>query len=194
MKKAYIAGLIISLALPGLVYAQYAPTYSNSYQSPYQYQPYQYQQYPYQNSYPNYYNNSYYSNNQYSYNYYYPQPTCTITAVPAPGTYASSYGNRYYGAYGYPMSQYTTMLLSWSSTNATSAYLSFNTASVAPYGSMVVYPQAGQTYTMTVSGPGGTASCSAATYRPYTNANSYAQYPQNYYPPYQNSYQVYPSY
>ncbi|MEK7509448.1 MAG: hypothetical protein AAB605_01925 [Patescibacteria group bacterium] len=81
----------------------------------------------------------------YPYTPYYNQPpSCTITL----------------GGYTYNPSQIynQTATLSWSSQNATNAYIS-SIGSVAPNGAQVVYPQQSQYYTMTVYGPGGTASC-----------------------------------
>jgi hypothetical protein len=80
-----------------------------------------------------------------------PQPYCTISI--------SNYNNNAYGQYG---SQLAT--LTWSSSNATSGHISPNVGTVSSYGSMTVYPVSGQTYTMTVYGPGGSANCSTPNY------------------------------
>jgi len=75
------------------------------------------------------------------------QPSCTITITNYNG-----------GAYGpYATNQLAT--LSWTSSNATSAYISPNVGTVSGYGSMQVYPVNGQPYTMTVYGQSGTATC-----------------------------------
>ena len=53
-----------------------------------------------------------------------------------------------------------TVTLSWSSTNATSLTLSPGVGSVAPEGSTRVTPDSSTTYTISASGPGGTADAS----------------------------------
>ncbi len=73
-------------------------------------------------------------------------PSCTINA--------SSYVS--YGAYSNQ-----PITLSWSSNNATSAYITPLVGSVSTSGSTIVYPQGYTTYTLTVSGPHGTATCQA---------------------------------
>lgn len=74
-------------------------------------------------------------------------PSCWITLTP-------QYG--YSGSYNY--NQQGT--LSWGSTNVTSAYISPNIGTVSSYGSQTVYTSGNnQIYVMTVSGPGGTATC-----------------------------------
>lgn len=77
---------------------------------------------------------------------------CTITLT--------NYNNNAYGSYGY--NQLAT--LTWSATGATSGYISPTVGSVSTYGSMQVYPTNGQTYTMTVYGQGGSATCSTQPY------------------------------
>ncbi|MDY0302541.1 MAG: hypothetical protein RBR98_02010, partial [Candidatus Moranbacteria bacterium] len=72
-----------------------------------------------------------------------PKPTCSISANP---TTINSGG---------------TSTLSWSSANATSASINQNIGSVATGGTKSVKPATSTTYTMTVSGAGGTATCSA---------------------------------
>lgn len=76
-----------------------------------------------------------------------PAPSCIITITNGNNT---NYG---------PSTQVAT--LTWSSMNATSAYISPNVGNVSPFGSMQVYPTSGQVYTMTVYGQGGTAYCTA---------------------------------
>lgn len=75
-----------------------------------------------------------------------PTPSCTI--------YAS---NGYVASYGYN----APVTLTWSSSNATSAYISPNVGNVQAQGSTTVVPTGYTTYTMTVYGPGGTATCQA---------------------------------
>src|SRR3989338_6886294 len=67
---------------------------------------------------------------------------CTISASP------SSIPN--------PQAAYLT----WSSTGATSAWLSDGIGTVAPTGSLAVRPNTSKTYTLTISGYGGTRTCS----------------------------------
>src|SRR3989344_4671665 len=98
----------------------YNYNYNNNYNSNYGYS------YPYYNYYPPTY---YYYPTTY-YNYTYPAPSCTITAT-----------NSYDTSYGYTGYSYTPITLSWSSSNATSAYISPNVGSVSTYGSVTVYPQ-----------------------------------------------------
>lgn len=86
---------------------------------------------------------------QYPVQYTFPTPACTITS-------SNSYNNGYsynYNNYNQPMT------LTWSSSNATSAYISPGVGSVSPTGSMTVYPNGYTTYTMTVYGAGGTGTC-----------------------------------
>lgn len=64
-------------------------------------------------------------------------------------------------------------LLEWSSTNATSATLNQGIGAVPVNGTYNVFPSVTTTYTLTVSGPGGTAQCSTTvtvTYEPPTCA------------------------
>lgn len=87
-----------------------------------------------------------------------PAPYCTIT-------------HAQYGGYG------SGAYLSWTSTNASSAYLS-NVGSVAVSGSQTVYAQGSQTYTLTVHGYNGqTAVCS-------TSIQGQVYVPPTYNPPY----------
>ncbi|MDO8562097.1 MAG: hypothetical protein Q7S05_04730 [bacterium] len=92
------------------------------------------------------------------------QPTCSITLN------TNGYNNNYYN-YGNNQT-----VLSWTSYNATSAYITPTIGNVALTGSTVVYP-GNQFYTMTVSGPGGTTTCrtyAASTYvAPVTQASPY---------------------
>ncbi|HEY4517104.1 MAG TPA: hypothetical protein VJG64_04130 [Candidatus Paceibacterota bacterium] len=77
--------------------------------------------------------------------YTFPSPACTI--------YASN-------AYSYNTYNYNQPItLTWSSSNATSAYISPNVGTVNTSGSTTVYPSGYTTYTLTVSGAGGTATC-----------------------------------
>ena len=76
-----------------------------------------------------------------------PAPSCTIHASNA---YSTGYG------YNQPMT------LSWSSQNATKGYISPNVGNVQPQGSVTVYPTGYTTYTLTVYGPGGSATCQTA--------------------------------
>lgn len=142
--------------------------YSYVYNYPYQYGgTYGYPNYPY--NYQNYYN----------YSYAYPTPSCTITV-------SSAYGGGYYG-YGYMYNQPAT--LSWSASNATSAYITPEVGTVATYGSRTVYPAPGTTYRMTVYGPGGTNTCQTTYYQQYQQYPYYQQQYYNYYQyPYQNQY------
>src|SRR3989338_3885676 len=74
-------------------------------------------------------------------------PSCWITLTPQYGYCGSSYYNR-------------PSTLSWGSTNVTSAYISPNIGTISSYGSQTVYTSdSNQIYTMTASGPGGTATC-----------------------------------
>jgi hypothetical protein len=75
--------------------------------------------------------------------YHQPAPYCTIT-------------HAQYGGYG------SGAYLSWTSTNASSAYLS-NVGSVAVSGSQTVYAQGYQTYTLTVHGYNGQQATCATT-------------------------------
>lgn len=194
-----IGGLLLNIVSPGIVMAQTASTpywcgnyyssvpcdgygYSNynynynyNYGSGYSY-PY-YQQYPQQ--YPNYNYNYAYPYNNYNYTYTYPRPNCTISAIHNSANYSA----------------YPQVTLSWSSSNATSAYISPNVGTVSPYGSVVVYPYGGNyTYTMTVSGPGGSNTCQTTysapaqyNYQPYQPYYYYNSYPYLY-SPYQYGY------
>ena len=88
----------------------------------------------------------------------YQQPTyqntyCTLTASPA-------YIQNGQAAY-----------LSWTSYGATSAWLSDGIGMVAPNGSLAVRPNVSTTYTLTVSGYGGTRTCQA-----YVNVSGAAPY------------------
>lgn len=71
-----------------------------------------------------------------------PKPTCTISANPS------------------QINKGGSSTLSWSSSNATSATINQGVGSVNVNGSKGVTPQSTTTYTMTVTGPGGTANCS----------------------------------
>jgi hypothetical protein len=89
--------------------------------------------------------------------YTYPQPYCTINHALASGSGINA-------AY-----------LSWSATNASSAYIS-NVGSVAVNGSQTVWPSMTTTYQMTVYGQNGqTANCSTTV---YTNSAPYVSLTQ----------------
>src|SRR3989344_2737831 len=136
----------------------------------------------YNNYWPYYPSNSYINYQYYpNYTYVYPEPTCTITA---------SVSNNYsyysgYSLYAQAGNYAQTVTLSWVGNNATSAYLSPQGSSVPTSGSMTVYAYGSATYTLTVSGPGGTRSCQTSYSRP--------NYQQTYYQPqyYQYSYSNY---
>jgi hypothetical protein len=104
--------------------------------------------------------------------YQLPTPSCTISA------------SNYY-TYGTNYNQPIT--LTWSSNNATSAYITPNVGSVAPNGSTTVFPQGYTTYTLTISGPGGSATCQATATGAYNYvAPTYVQptyVPPAYIPP-----------
>ena len=77
--------------------------------------------------------------------YEFPRPVCTMFA-------SNNYGP-------------TT--LTWTSHNATTAFISPGVGNVAVNGAVTVYPQGYTTYTLTVTGPGGSATCQAvANYAP----------------------------
>ena len=174
-----LAAALLLFAAPAFTEAQVVTTpywcgsyYSSSPCSSYGYgYGYGYGNYPsynYQYSYP-------YNYQQYPYNYYpytYSRPTCVIT-VSYP--YAL-----YYGYYNQPVT------LSWSSINATSAYIYPNVGAVSTSGSTTVYPSGGMTYTLTVNGPGGSNTCQTTYYQqtPYYNY----QYPSNYWYPHYYGY------
>lgn len=83
-------------------------------------------------------------------------PTCWINL--SNYNYQQNYG------YNYDNQQ---ALLTWGSTNATSAYITPNIGNVGTSGSRTVYSYGNQTYTLTVTGPGGTATCqTVSTYVP----------------------------
>ncbi len=104
-------------------------------------------QYPAVYTQPTYYQPTYYQQPT----YVSPAPTCTINL--------SGYNGYGYGAYG---NQLAT--LTWSSSYGTSATIYPNIGSVAVSGSQTVYPVNGQSYTMTVYGPGGSSTCVSAPY------------------------------
>lgn len=86
---------------------------------------------------------------------YYPPPSCSITA---------SNNYNYYNTY-----RIGQAVLSWNSNNASSAYISPSVGAVSTVGSTTVYPTGNQTYTLTVNGSGGTATCQTTAY-PYNYA------------------------
>jgi hypothetical protein len=165
-------------------------TYSGSYGYA---QPATYVTYPYYNNnqYPMPYQHHRQYNNYYNnYNYQYPAPTCSITYSNA------NYNNNY--------NQYNSaqpITLSWSSSNASSAYIS-GVGTVATYGSMTVYPSNNTTYTMTVYGMNGTNRTCQTTYTrpvqyyypPQPQPYYYQQQQQQYYYPTQYSYPSYNQY
>ena len=75
-------------------------------------------------------------------------PSCVLTA-------SNSGYNFNYGA--------GATVLTWSSTNANSGYITPLVGTVAPSGSTAVYPRGNTLYTLTVSGNGGTSSCQTYT-------------------------------
>jgi len=76
-----------------------------------------------------------------------PAPSCTIYATNAYST-------------GYNYNQPIT--LTWNSQNANRGYISPNVGDVQPQGSRTVYPSGYTTYTLTVYGSGGSATCQTA--------------------------------
>ncbi len=80
------------------------------------------------------------------------KPYCTITIT--------NYSGGAYGAYG----QNQLATITWTSSYATSGYISPSVGTVSGYGTMQVYPTNGQIYSMTVYGQGGTAYCSTQPY------------------------------
>ena len=85
--------------------------------------------------------------------YEFPRPVCTI----------------------YSSGSYNQVTLTWSSQNAKTAYISPNVGSVPVNGSRQVYAQGYTTFTLTVTGPGGSETCqTASNYAPsYTVAPTY---------------------
>ncbi len=73
-----------------------------------------------------------------------PAPTCAISA--SPSSFSHSGGNTN---------------LSWTSNNATAATIDQTIGSVATNGSRSIFVASSKTFTLTVTGPGGSASCSA---------------------------------
>jgi hypothetical protein len=137
-----------------------------------------YNNYGYTYSYPSSYYypyNNYYSSYYGPYGYQYPAPTCSLTY-----SYAT-YSHGYY-PYSYYGGSNQAITLSWTSANATSAYISAGVGAVSPFGLRVVYPNYTTTYLMTVYGPGGTNTCQVTYYAPYYQY--YYQYPSYGYPYY----------
>ena len=98
---------------------------------------------------------------QHPVDYQFPRPVCTI------------YSNNN-GSYNYNNST----SLTWTSQNATTAYISPNVGNVNVNGSTNVYTNGYTTYTLTVTGPGGSATCqTAASYAPSYIAPTYTNYP-----------------
>ena len=139
-----------------------------------------YSGYPYYN-----YTDNSYRYNGYNYNYNY-RPNCSITITNSSGSY------------GYD--RYVT--LAWSSSYATSGYIS-GIGSVGVNGAQAVYYPYNNSYTLTVYGPGGTASCSTNNqyyvtqlynnYYPNNNGYNYNNYSYAY-PLYNYSGYTYPTY
>src|SRR3989338_7870663 len=100
---------------------------------------------------------------QYPVQYTFPRPVCTITTS---------------NVYGYNQ----PVTLTWSSQNATSAYLSPTGGNVALSGSMVVTITGYTTYTLTVSGQGGSATCQATVNANYPVSTYTPSYTQGYAP------------
>lgn len=107
------------------------------------------------------YNGSYGYDN-YGYNRdYNRKPTCSIS------TYRTSGNNPYDGS----------VTVTWWASNATNAYIT-GIGSVATAGSQVVYGTQYSSYTLTVSGPGGSTTCSASS--PFYDAGYKHKYHDNY--------------
>jgi len=148
-------------------------SYNNSFNA---YDSYNYGNYSYDYRYPYSYGNDYYNRNTSYYSNYYAQPACSIVV------------SRYGGTYGYDR----TVSLSWTSSNATSAYLT-NVGSVGTNGAQAIYYPFNSSYTLTVYGPGGSSSCTTYTQQ-YSYNNNYV-YPNTYsYPTYTYPTYTYPSY
>jgi hypothetical protein len=134
-------------------------------------------QYGYYGNYSNQYENNYYPATSYGsyYPYSYPAPTCTLSLTTPTNTYGGS----------------SEGTLSWTTNNATSVYLS-TVGAVNTWGTMSVYMYPYETFTLTLTGPGGTSNCQN-TYYP----TQYSQYGNGYYnavPTYYQQPVVYPSY
>lgn len=118
------------------------------------------------------YGNSYYGNSYYGNGYYNASPTCTLS-ITTPNTYDGSA---------------VTGTLSWTSNNAYSAYISA-VGPVNTWGSTTVYAYPYETFTMTVTGPGGSNTCQTQYiangqvynyYQPYSNYTYPTTYPTDY--------------
>lgn len=144
--------------------------------------PYASYAYPYASYY------DYYNQNGYRHDYY-RRPTCSIS------TYRTSGANPYDGR----------VTVTWWSSNANYAYLS-GVGSVATAGTQTMYGSQYSTFTLTVSGPGGSTSCSASSLyydsssghrHGYKYAYNYVANPVFMYPVYSYPYvsgTVYPTY
>lgn len=110
-------------------------------------------------------NTSYYSGNYYSDDYYdrsySHRPTCSVS------TYRTSGNSRYDN----------TVTVTWWSSGATNAYLT-GFGSVSTSGSQNVSGYQQSNYTLTVSGPGGSTSCSASS--PFYDAGTNHRYSYKY--------------
>ena len=84
------------------------------------------------------------------------QPYCTITATTGAGG---------------------LVYLTWSSSNATSAYISPSIGNVAPYGSTSLYTYGSTVYSMTVTGQGGTNTCATQSIAQSVPSVSLSQIP-----------------
>lgn len=141
--------------------------YDDSYQLSYNYENYGYNRNQYNSTYA--YNDYFdrytnYHSNQYA------QPACSIEVT------------RYNGSYGYDR----TVTITWTSSYATSAYLS-GVGSVGVNGAQAMYYPFNPNYTLTVYGPGGSSSCTTYTQN-YTYQNHDYVRPS----PYLNSNYTYP--
>jgi hypothetical protein len=106
--------------------------------------------------------------------YSYPTPQCTLS-ITTPNTYNGGE---------------VTGTLSWTSTNASSAYVQ-GVGQVNPWSSISVYAYPGEVFTMTVTNPGGTSTCQTA-YQTYQQQYAYPSYPTTY-PTYNNYPTAYPT-
>ncbi len=176
---ALIACALLVVSFANVVHASSSTWYGNYdnsyYGNSYPYNYGNYGNYNYGNNYSSYGYNYSYPTNYYPYGSHYSHygynnpPSCSITITPA-----ANYGSETH-RWGYPMQ------LTWSSSNATTASISPDVGSVSSTGSRVVYAN-GQTYSMSVYGPGGTATCQTSSYSvPFYQQNYNYSYPQNYY-------------
>ncbi|MEK7106756.1 MAG: hypothetical protein AAB899_01040 [Patescibacteria group bacterium] len=95
----------------------------------------------------------------------------TPTYFPSPAPSCRIVAGGGYGFDGFITSNYygnRAVVLSWTSNNANSGYITPLVGTVAPAGSTTVYPNQNTLYTLTVSGNGGTSSCQT-----YTGVSNY---------------------